>query len=51
VDYEGCSNVLARWKTEKTSIFSSGNGRRSSLDESISISLSSPRLAASPAAK
>ncbi|KAJ7466355.1 hypothetical protein FB451DRAFT_1485158 [Mycena latifolia] len=51
VDYEGCNNVLARWETEKTSIFSSGNGRRSNLDESISISLSSPRLTASSGAK
>ncbi|KAJ7146595.1 hypothetical protein C8R44DRAFT_845687 [Mycena epipterygia] len=44
VDHEGCENVLARWETEKTSLLSDGHDRRSNLDISISISLSSPRL-------
>ncbi|KAJ7144221.1 P-loop containing nucleoside triphosphate hydrolase protein [Mycena epipterygia] len=44
VDHEGCDNVLARWETEKTSLLSSGHDRRSNLDMSITISLSSPRL-------
>ncbi|KAJ7466390.1 hypothetical protein FB451DRAFT_1485262 [Mycena latifolia] len=45
VDNEGsCSNILARWKTEKTSLLSAGNDRRSNLDTSISISLSSSRM-------
>ncbi|KAJ7131134.1 hypothetical protein C8R44DRAFT_904167 [Mycena epipterygia] len=49
VDYEGCSNVLARWKTEKTSLLSTGYDRQSSLDASIIMSLASPRL--TPGAK
>ncbi|KAJ7123554.1 hypothetical protein C8R44DRAFT_735200 [Mycena epipterygia] len=44
VDLEGCENVLAHWGTEKTSLLSSGHDRRSNLDISIQISLSSPRL-------
>lgn len=44
VYYEGCTNVLARWETEKTALLSEGSDRRSSLDASISISLSSPRM-------
>ncbi|KAJ7857440.1 hypothetical protein B0H14DRAFT_2578331 [Mycena olivaceomarginata] len=51
VDYEGCSGVLTRWETEKTSILSSGHGKSSNLDASISISLSSPRMTASPGAR
>jgi tetratricopeptide (TPR) repeat protein len=43
-DYEGCANVLARWKTEKTSLLSTGNDRKSNVDASIRISLSSPRI-------
>ncbi|KAJ7431783.1 P-loop containing nucleoside triphosphate hydrolase protein, partial [Mycena latifolia] len=47
VDYEGsCSNVLTRWKTEKTSLLSAGNDRRSNLDLSIAASLTSPRMSA-----
>ncbi|KAJ7131148.1 hypothetical protein C8R44DRAFT_731413 [Mycena epipterygia] len=49
VDYEGCSNVLARWKTEKTSLLSTGYDKQSSLDASIIISLGSPRM--TPGAK
>ncbi|KAJ7929865.1 hypothetical protein B0H13DRAFT_1859349 [Mycena leptocephala] len=44
VDYEGLSTVLSRWELEKTSILSTGCDRRSSLDASISVSLSSPRI-------
>ncbi|KAJ7180959.1 hypothetical protein C8R46DRAFT_886603, partial [Mycena filopes] len=44
VECEGLSNVLARWETEKTSLLSSGHDRRSNMDASIAISLSSPRL-------
>ncbi|KAJ7094826.1 hypothetical protein C8R44DRAFT_951456 [Mycena epipterygia] len=44
VDHEGCEEVLTRWVTEKTSLLSSGHDRRSNLDMSITISLSSPRL-------
>ncbi|KAJ7890141.1 P-loop containing nucleoside triphosphate hydrolase protein, partial [Mycena olivaceomarginata] len=51
VDYEGCSSVLTRWEIEKTSILSSGHGKSSNLDASISISLSSPRMTASPGAR
>ncbi|KAJ6473083.1 P-loop containing nucleoside triphosphate hydrolase protein, partial [Mycena sanguinolenta] len=42
---EGCSPVLARLETEKTSVLSEGSDRRSNLDASIALSLSSPRLA------
>ncbi|KAJ7127621.1 P-loop containing nucleoside triphosphate hydrolase protein [Mycena epipterygia] len=49
VDYEGCSNVLARWETEKTSLLSTGYDKQSSLDTSIIISLLSPRM--TPGAK
>ncbi|KAF8132133.1 hypothetical protein K438DRAFT_2130997 [Mycena galopus ATCC 62051] len=44
VDYEGFSHVLSHWKTEKTSLLSVGFDRQSSLDASISLSLSSPRI-------
>ncbi|KAJ6492174.1 hypothetical protein C8R45DRAFT_928480 [Mycena sanguinolenta] len=42
VDYEGLQNVLARWEIEKTSLLSVGYDRKSNLDASISLSLSSP---------
>ncbi|KAJ6508320.1 hypothetical protein C8R45DRAFT_1168206, partial [Mycena sanguinolenta] len=44
VDYEGLGNVLARWETDKTSMLSVGYDRKSNLDASIRLSLSSPRL-------
>ncbi|KAJ7448930.1 P-loop containing nucleoside triphosphate hydrolase protein, partial [Mycena latifolia] len=44
VDYEGCSSVLHRWKIEKTSMLSEGDTKSSSLDSSIALSLSSPRM-------
>jgi hypothetical protein len=43
-DYEGLSNVLTRWETEKTAVFSVGYDRKSNLDASINLSLSSPRI-------
>ncbi|KAJ6542326.1 P-loop containing nucleoside triphosphate hydrolase protein [Mycena vulgaris] len=48
VESEGCSNVLARWEEEKTSVISDGYDKRSNLDLSISISLSSPRVKSVP---
>ncbi|KAJ7488020.1 P-loop containing nucleoside triphosphate hydrolase protein, partial [Mycena latifolia] len=50
VDYEVCSNILARWQTEKTSLLSAGHDRKSSLDASIQISISSPRIVSCPGA-
>ncbi|KAJ7715389.1 P-loop containing nucleoside triphosphate hydrolase protein [Mycena metata] len=44
VDLEGCTKILSRWDTEKTSIISEGNDKRSNLELSISLSLSSPRI-------
>ncbi|KAJ7115002.1 P-loop containing nucleoside triphosphate hydrolase protein [Mycena epipterygia] len=38
------ADVLTRWATEKTTLLSSGHDKRSNLDMSITISLSSPRL-------
>jgi hypothetical protein len=43
-DYEGCANILAHWETEKTSLLSAGNDRKSNADVSIRVSLSSPRI-------
>ncbi|KAJ7195923.1 P-loop containing nucleoside triphosphate hydrolase protein, partial [Mycena pura] len=45
VDSEGCATVLSWWDTEKTSLVSDGYDRRSNLDMSIALSLSSPRVA------
>ncbi|KAJ7629197.1 hypothetical protein DFH06DRAFT_722321, partial [Mycena polygramma] len=47
-DVEGCTRVLSRWEKEKTSMISGGYDRRSNLDLSISISLSSPRVISEP---
>ncbi|KAJ7820231.1 hypothetical protein B0H14DRAFT_1346649 [Mycena olivaceomarginata] len=43
-DSEGCSNVLSQWEKEKTALISDGFDKRSNLDLSISLSLSSPRI-------
>jgi hypothetical protein len=43
-DYEGLPTVLTRWKTEGTTLLSMGHDRKSNLDVSISLSLSSPRI-------
>ncbi|KAJ7603709.1 P-loop containing nucleoside triphosphate hydrolase protein, partial [Mycena polygramma] len=47
-DSEGCCTALSRWEEEKTSMISHGWDRKSNLDLSISLSLSSPRLKAFP---
>jgi hypothetical protein len=47
-DTEGCSNVLSRWDKERTSLISEGFDKRSNLDLSISLSLSSPRIQSLP---
>ncbi|KAJ6477746.1 P-loop containing nucleoside triphosphate hydrolase protein, partial [Mycena sanguinolenta] len=44
VDCEGLENVLARWETEKTALLSVGYNRKSNLDASINLSLSSSRI-------
>ncbi|KAJ6453569.1 P-loop containing nucleoside triphosphate hydrolase protein, partial [Mycena sanguinolenta] len=44
VGYEGIENVLAQWQMEKTAMLSIGNDRKSNLDVSIKLSLSSPRI-------
>ncbi|KAJ6532784.1 hypothetical protein DFH09DRAFT_1408313 [Mycena vulgaris] len=49
--YEGYPKTLLRWKTEKTALLSDGHDKRSNLETSITISLSSPRMLSSPAAK
>ncbi|KAJ6461503.1 hypothetical protein C8R47DRAFT_1159459 [Mycena vitilis] len=43
-DADGCSTVLLRWEEERTSALSNGWDRKSNLDLSIALSLSSPRL-------
>ncbi|KAJ7734825.1 hypothetical protein B0H16DRAFT_1327403 [Mycena metata] len=48
VDMEDCSTILSRWETEKTSLISEGYDKRSSLESSISLSLSSPRITTMP---
>ncbi|KAJ6535821.1 P-loop containing nucleoside triphosphate hydrolase protein [Mycena vulgaris] len=48
VELEGCPMVLARWEEEKTSVISDGYDKRSNLDLSISMSLSSPRITSVP---
>ncbi|KAJ7620712.1 hypothetical protein DFH06DRAFT_63825 [Mycena polygramma] len=48
VDSEGCPTVLTCWEKEKTSMISHGWDRKSNLDLSISLSLSSPQLQAFP---
>ncbi|KAJ7863010.1 P-loop containing nucleoside triphosphate hydrolase protein, partial [Mycena leptocephala] len=51
VDSEGCSSILSSWEKEKTSLISEGYDKRSNLELSISLSLSSPRLNSFPHAK
>ncbi|KAJ7027764.1 P-loop containing nucleoside triphosphate hydrolase protein, partial [Mycena alexandri] len=51
VDVEGCPQILSRWETEKTSLISEGYDKRSNLELSISLSLSSPRIASIPQSK
>jgi hypothetical protein len=49
--FEGYSNTLARWQTENTALLSGGHDKRSNLEKSITLSLSSPRIFSSPHAK
>ncbi|KAJ7824511.1 hypothetical protein B0H14DRAFT_3145662 [Mycena olivaceomarginata] len=49
--YEGYSNTLRRWKIESTALLSEGHDKRSNLETSIMLSLSSPRMLSSPNAK
>ncbi|KAJ7889965.1 P-loop containing nucleoside triphosphate hydrolase protein [Mycena leptocephala] len=51
VDSEGSSHVLSSWEEEKTSLISVGFDKRSNLDLSISLSLSSPQLNCIPHVK
>ncbi|KAJ7171499.1 P-loop containing nucleoside triphosphate hydrolase protein, partial [Mycena filopes] len=51
VDVEGCPTVLARWQTEKTSMISEGYDKRSNMELSIRVSLSSPRITSTPHAR
>ncbi|KAJ7032347.1 P-loop containing nucleoside triphosphate hydrolase protein, partial [Mycena alexandri] len=48
VDMEGCTEILSRWEREKTSLISEGYDKRSNLELSISLSLSSPRITSMP---
>ncbi|KAJ7106957.1 hypothetical protein C8R44DRAFT_805003 [Mycena epipterygia] len=47
---EGYSNALSRWNSENTSLLSDGHGKGSNLEKSITMSLTSPRMALRPAA-
>ncbi|KAK7042660.1 ATPase-AAA-core domain-containing protein [Favolaschia claudopus] len=44
VEYEGLSTISSRWKDERTSILALGYDRKSNLDISIGLSLSSSRV-------
>ncbi|KAJ7741868.1 hypothetical protein B0H16DRAFT_1861663, partial [Mycena metata] len=48
VDVEGCTEILARWQKEHTSVISEGFDHRSNLELSISLSLASPRITSTP---
>ncbi|KAJ7703362.1 P-loop containing nucleoside triphosphate hydrolase protein, partial [Mycena metata] len=48
VDIEGCSRILSRWETEKTALLSEGYDKRSNLELSILLSLSSSRMTSMP---
>ncbi|KAJ7740652.1 P-loop containing nucleoside triphosphate hydrolase protein, partial [Mycena metata] len=50
-DIEGCKEILSQWETERTSLISDGHDKRSNLELSISLSLSSPRIASTPQAQ
>ncbi|TFK32924.1 P-loop containing nucleoside triphosphate hydrolase protein [Crucibulum laeve] len=45
---ETCTNILSRWKQENTSLLSDGVDKISSLEKSISMSISSPRMKNTP---
>ncbi|KAJ7132133.1 hypothetical protein C8R44DRAFT_730849 [Mycena epipterygia] len=48
---EGYSTALSRWKAESTALLSDGYDKRSNLEKSIDMSLTSPRMATSPHAQ
>lgn len=50
VSFEGSGTVLRRWKSENTTLLSEGEDKRSNLDISIMLSLSSPRMRSVPGA-
>ncbi|KAJ7662517.1 P-loop containing nucleoside triphosphate hydrolase protein [Mycena olivaceomarginata] len=45
---EGCKTTLERWNLERTALLSAGYDKRSNLEISIMLSLSSPRMLSSP---
>ncbi|KAJ6480400.1 hypothetical protein C8R45DRAFT_933318 [Mycena sanguinolenta] len=47
---EGCKAALERWKLERTSMLSAGYDKRSNMEISIMLSLSSPRMVSLPQA-
>ncbi|KAJ6457632.1 hypothetical protein C8R45DRAFT_563663 [Mycena sanguinolenta] len=47
-DSEGCQATLERWELEKTTLLSAGLSKRSNLEISIMLSLSSPRMSSMP---
>ncbi|KAJ7126034.1 P-loop containing nucleoside triphosphate hydrolase protein, partial [Mycena epipterygia] len=51
VSFEGSETVLRRWKEEHTTLLSEGLDKRSNLDMSIVMSLSSPRMLIFPGAQ
>ncbi|KAJ7847570.1 hypothetical protein B0H14DRAFT_3675367, partial [Mycena olivaceomarginata] len=44
----GCQDTIRRWNLERTALFSAGYDKRSNLEISIGLSLSSPRLQSVP---
>ncbi|KAJ7846597.1 P-loop containing nucleoside triphosphate hydrolase protein, partial [Mycena olivaceomarginata] len=44
----GCQETMERWNLERTTLLSAGYDKRSNLEISISLSLSSPRMLSSP---
>ncbi|KAJ7817671.1 hypothetical protein B0H14DRAFT_3741639 [Mycena olivaceomarginata] len=46
--FEGYLGALARWKTENTALLSDGYDKRSNLEKSLAISLTSPRIKSNP---
>ncbi|KAJ7868652.1 P-loop containing nucleoside triphosphate hydrolase protein, partial [Mycena leptocephala] len=49
--FEGYLNTLTRWQTENTALLSKGHDKRSNVEKSIALSLSSPRISSSEHAK
>ncbi|KAJ7828300.1 hypothetical protein B0H13DRAFT_2437946 [Mycena leptocephala] len=46
--FEGYLGALARWKTENTALLSDGYDKRSNLEKSLAVSLTSPRIKSNP---